>query len=169
IIESARWGLVPSWWKKSLRELPSTINSRGETVHEKPMFRSAFRSRRCLIPVSGFFEWKRTGDAKQPYYITLVDNHPMTFAGIWEEWTNPESGEIIVSASILTISANSVIQIIHHRMPVILGPEEFSEWLTEGGHELIKPCPDNWLDFWPVSRDVNSPKNNHSGLMTPIT
>jgi len=166
---SARWGLVPSWWKKSLRELPSTINARAETVHERPMFRSAFKSRRCLIPVSGFYEWKRTEEAKQPFYITITEGHPMTLAGLWEEWTNPETGEIIPSVAILTVSANSFMKKMHHRMPVILDRTKFSQWLTEGGHNLLKPCPDSWLDIWPVSTEVNSPRNNHIGLMSPRT
>ena len=101
-----RWGLVPIWWKKSLKDLPSTFNARSETAHEKPMFRTAFKRNRCLVPASGFYEWKRSGKEKQPYHIAMASGEPMTFAGLWERWEDPESGEEVRSCTILTTGPN---------------------------------------------------------------
>jgi putative SOS response-associated peptidase YedK len=92
-----RWGLVPRWWKKSLKELPATFNARAETVAEKPMFRSAFKRTRCVIPLSGYFEWKAAPDGKQPFYFSRADGAPITIAGLWDEWRDPESGDALKS------------------------------------------------------------------------
>jgi len=93
-----RWGLVPSWWKKKAKETPSTFNARAETVAEKPMFRSAFKRNRCLIPASGYYEWLTTPTGKQPYYYTARDSSPLTVAGLWDEWKDIETGEPLKSS-----------------------------------------------------------------------
>ena len=96
-----RWGLVPSWWKKPLNELPSTFNARAESVAEKPMFQSAFKSRRCIIPASGFYEWTGPRKERTPHYFSSPSGEPLAFAGLWESWRDPESGERILSATII--------------------------------------------------------------------
>ena len=167
-VSTARWGLIPVWWKKPLKDLPSTINARGETVAEKPMFRSAFKHRRCLIPVSGFYEWLRTDDGKQPFYISMREDPFMTMAGIYEEWTNPETGEILTTTAIITTAANKWMKKIHHRMPVLLQASEFDPWIEEGDTSFLKACPESWLQAWPVSKDVNSPRNNRRENLDPF-
>jgi putative SOS response-associated peptidase YedK len=151
------WGLVPSWWKKTLKELPSTFNARAETVASKPMFRAAFRRNRCIVPASGFYEWKPTPTGKQPYYISARDGSPLSFAGLWDEWKNIETDEPVKSCTIIVTAANEFTRIIHDRMPVILDPVQFGPWLTGvAATELLKPAPEDLLQMWPVSRRVNS-------------
>ena len=115
-----RWGLIPSWWKQSRKELPSTFNARAETVTGRPSFRDAFRERRCIIPASGYYEWKPMPGGKQPYYISARDGSILPFAGLWDEWHDPESGEQIRSCTIIVADANALTRPIHDRMPVII-------------------------------------------------
>ncbi len=130
-----RWGLIPSW-SKSLTG-PPLFNARSETVAEKPSFRTAFRRRRCLIPADGFYEWQvLTPKQKQPQYITLRSGQPFAFAGLWESWQPPD-GARVESCTILTTAANTFIQPLHDRMPVILSPDEYAPWLDP---ELIDPA-----------------------------
>jgi putative SOS response-associated peptidase YedK len=152
-----RWGLVPSWWKKTLKELPSTFNARAETVAVKPMFRSAFNRTRCLIPASGYYEWANTANGKQPYYFSARDGAPLTMAGLWGEWKNIETGEPLKSCAIIVTSANAVAGKVHDRMPVLLQAKDFHGWLAgNAGIELLRPAPDDYLQSWPVSKRVNS-------------
>jgi putative SOS response-associated peptidase YedK len=165
----SRWGLIPGWWKKSAKEAPATFNARGETVAEKPFFRSAFKKRRCLISASGFYEWKREGEVKQPYFISRVDRPIMLFAGIWDQWTDIKSKEDIVSCSIITTAPNDMMSSIHNRMPVILSPEDGENWMEGTKVDLLKPCPSEWLQAWRVSRDVNNAsKHDHPRLIEPL-
>jgi putative SOS response-associated peptidase YedK len=126
-LDFLRWGLIPSWAKE-----PSIgsrmINARSETIDEKASFRAAFKSRRCLVLASGFYEWEEVAGKKVPRYLRLKDGAPMVFAGLWECWKAPD-GEIIESCTILTTTANSLIEALHDRMPVILKPEDFAVWL----------------------------------------
>src|SRR3954466_14360706 len=115
-----RWGLVPAWWKKKAKETPATFNARAETVAEKPMFRGAFKRTRCLIPISGYFEWKTTPEGKQPYYFSRVDGAPITVAGLWDEWKDVETGEPLKSCTMIITAANEFTSDTHARMPVIL-------------------------------------------------
>ena len=147
-----RWWLVPGWWKKDLKEVPTTFNARGEECAGKPMFRSAFKSRRCLIPAACFFEWAKPEKVKTQ--IGRADGHPLLFAGLWEEW-RPAEGESLRSCTIITTTPNAVMEPIHNRMPVILGPEEWREWLDPETpaaqlQHLLRPCPDEWLVARPV-------------------
>jgi putative SOS response-associated peptidase YedK len=152
-----RWGLVPGWWKKSLKDLPATFNARAETVAEKPMFRDAFQRRRCLIPISGYFEWVMAPDGKQPFYFTRADAAPITVAGLWDEWTNPETVAPLRSCTMIITGANDFTRKVHDRMPVILEAESFAPWLSgEAGTEFLRPAANDVLQTWPVSRRVNS-------------
>ncbi len=167
----ARWGLIPPW-AKDAKFGYRTINARAETVAEKPSFRAAFRKRRCLIPASGFYEWKKTGSTKQPYLIQMQDETPIAFAGLWESWQNPQDDAIVQSCTVIVTNANAFMKPIHDRMPVILSPDDYSRWLdptADAGKSLLTPCPSDWLASYPVSTYVNSPKNNDSQCIKPIT
>ena len=154
-----RWGLVPSWWSKSLKELKlATFNARAETVAEKPMFRSAFKRTRCLIPVSGYYEWQDTPDGKQPWYFTPRDGSPaLTIAGLWDEWRDKANGEALKSCAMIICEPNDFVAEVQDRMPVLLSANDFEPWLRgEAGLELLKPAPNDLLQKWPVSKRVNS-------------
>jgi putative SOS response-associated peptidase YedK len=163
-----RWGLIPSWAKDPAIG-NRLINARAETIEEKPSFRSAFRSRRCLVPADGFFEWKKDRE-KTPYRIVMKDRQPFAMAGIWERWTAPD-GEIVHSFSILTTGPNALMAAIHDRMPVILHPEEETLWLgqTEPARlkELLRPFPAEKMEAYPVSKLVNAPVNDRAEVLEP--
>ncbi|HEX8396389.1 MAG TPA: SOS response-associated peptidase, partial [Pyrinomonadaceae bacterium] len=129
ILSGLKWGLIPSWAKEeSIGN--RMINARAESITEKPSFKNAFKSRRCLIPASGFFEWKRAGDkGKQPFYFYLKDKPVFGFAGLWESWIDKETGEETESCTIITTEANDVLKPVHDRMPVIIKPENYEFWL----------------------------------------
>lgn len=167
-MKDMRWGLIPSWWKKSLKELPSTFNARSETVAEKPMFRAAFKRSRCLIPSSGFYEWHRSGEHKQPYLIAMADGSPMTFAGLWDQWIDPETGDEVRSCTLLTTASNEFMQPIHSRMPVILTSNEFQIWLKGDAATVLKPCNDDLLRAHKVAKAVGNVRNNGPELLDPI-
>ena len=153
---SMRWGLVPSWWKKSLKEVPATFNARAETVADKPMFRDAFRRHRCIIPASGYYEWRQTPGGRQPYYISAADGGVLSFAGLWDRWTNPQTGEPLMSCTIIVTDANAFTRSIHDRMPALLEPADFAAWLRAGrGTVLLRPASEDKLRMWPVSPRVN--------------
>ena len=158
---SMRWGLVPSWWKKSLRELPATFNARAETIAEKPMFRDAFKRGRCLIPASGYYEWLNTPDGKQPFYFTRCDGQLMTIAGLYADWSNPADGSTVKSATMVIGRANEFVSKLHDRMPIVLEQDEFAAWEHGGvklAESLLQPRKENVLQAWPVSRRVNGSK-----------
>lgn len=158
----AHWGLIP-FWAKDTKIGYRMINARAETVAEKPAFRAAFRKRRCLIPANGFYEWKKSGSAKQPYLIRMKNEKPFAFAGLWEGWHNVEDDTNLQSCTIIVTEANEFMTQIHDRMPVILNPDDYGRWLdsdNDDGISLLTPCPDDWLDAYPVSTHVNSPRNN---------
>jgi len=167
---AARWGLVPSWWKKTLKELPATFNARAETVAEKPMYRTAFKKRRCIIPASGYYEWRKADDGKEPHYFWRSDKEILSMAGLWEEWTDPATGEVIVSATIIVTKAAEELAHIHDRMPVILEKDEISDWLSgTSGVEVLKPAAAGTLAEHRVSRRVNSSRadENDETLIEP--
>jgi putative SOS response-associated peptidase YedK len=152
-----RWGLVPWWWKKKVKETPATFNARAETVATKPMFRDAFKRKRCLIPASGYYEWRATPTGKQPYYYTARDGSPLTIAGLRDEWKDSETGLPLMSCTMIITGANELASEIHDRMPVLLQPEDFDGWLAgNAGTELHTPAPDDYLRTCTVSRRVNS-------------
>jgi putative SOS response-associated peptidase YedK len=162
ILGSMRWGLIPPW-SKDAAIASHTINARCETVAEKPSFRHAIKYNRCIIPISGFYEWTHSGGKKTPHYIYLSDNSPMGLAGIWEHWKSP-GGEELETFSILTTSANSHIQPLHDRMPVILQPSDYDLWLSKNVHNphdlvhLYQPFPAGTMSLHEVSNQVNNPR-----------
>lgn len=164
-LAALHWGLVPFWAKD-----PSIgnrmINARAETVAEKPSFRNAFRKRRCLILADGFYEWRKEGDGKTPYFISLDSGEPMAFAGLWEDWTDKQTGESLHSGTIVTTAANDFMADLHKRMPVVLIPETAQRWFDDAGALLdgyAEACPR--LRAWPVSRRVNNPRNEGEELI----
>jgi putative SOS response-associated peptidase YedK len=153
-----RWGLIPSWWSKPLKEMKvASFNARAETVADKPMFRDAFKRTRCLIPASGYYEWQDTPDGKQPYYFTRRNGEPITIAGLWDSWHGRQTGETIKSCTTVITDANEFVGEVHDRMPVVLEPDQFEPWLSgRGGVELLKPAANDVLQRWSVSKRVNS-------------
>mgnify|MGYP001581450133 CR=1 FL=1 len=167
-----RWGLIPGWSKDATTQ-SLLFNARSETAADKPSFRAAMRHRRCLVPADGFFEWKRQGEARFPYYIRRRDGGPMAFAGIWETWLGTDGSEIDTGA-ILTTAANGLMARLHDRMPVILPPESWADWLDCANHrpedvrELTRPAPDDLLEAIAVSERVNAVRNDDGGLLEPL-
>ncbi len=165
----ARWGLIPFWMKEKPK-VPH-INARAETVDKLPMFREAFAKRRCLIPATGFYEWEKRKDGKQPYRFTRKDLEPFAFAAIWE-FARIE-GEEILSAAIIVGDANSLVSPIHNRMPVMLMAEDYDRWLRPATdiHELktmLKPYDPALMEAYAVSRVVNSVKNDTEECIEPL-
>ncbi len=171
----ARWGLVPHW-DKDLKSSFKRINARSESVFEKPSYRSVIKKRRCLVPASGFYEWKKEGRGKsatkQPYFIHLEDKEPLAFAGIWTTWKSPE-GEVVATFSVLTCTPNALVQPIHGRMPVILEPELFEAWLDPDlqDRESIEPMlcalPAERMGAYEVLSYVGNVKNQGAQCLEP--
>jgi putative SOS response-associated peptidase YedK len=171
------WGLVPPW-SKDTTGASRLINARSETVAEKPSFRSAFRRRRCIMPVDGFYEWTTTPGAlrKQPVFIHSTDGAPLALAALWEFWQPADADQADVglfSSCIITCPANSAISKVHDRMPVILRRQDWDLWMTGASDSselsaLMAPAPADALEFHPVSTDVNSARNNGEHLIEPI-
>lgn len=166
-LDLIRWGLVPAWAKNPTDVRHNLFNARAETAAEKPSFRSAFKSRRCLMPASGFFEWRTVDGVKQPYYISRVDGAPMVFAGLWERWA--KDGQELDSCTMLTTSANEFMRDLHHRMPVILEADAREIWLEEGSEAVLGPSAEGVLQAWPVTRAVGNVRNESPGLLEPIS
>ena len=169
VLHLLRWGLVPHWAKDP--SIGARLNNaRGESVAEKQSFRSAFKQRRCLIPASGFFEWKTEGKIKQPYYFSLTSGAPMGIAGLWESWIAPD-GSILRTVCIITTAANAIMAPIHDRMPVIISPENWQDWLEEPAEriaELVRPYPDTKIQGWPVSQRVGKTVEDDAALIERI-
>lgn len=170
LLTAYRWGLVPAW-----ADDPSIgsrmINARSESANEKPAFRNAFRSRRCLIPSDGFYEWKKAGGEKIPYFIHGEGEEPLAFAGLWE--VNQKFSDPLTTCTILTTAANPSMSAIHDRMPVILLREDYDHWLDpdadpEALLALLRPYEGDDLALHPVSKRVNSPRNNDPSLIEPV-
>jgi putative SOS response-associated peptidase YedK len=168
-----RWGLIPSWVKDP-KSFSLLINARGESVLEKPAFRNAMRRRRCLFPADGFYEWKREGDRKTPYYVRAKVGGPMAIAGLWEAWMGP-NGEEMETAVIVTTRANRTLAALHDRMPVIIPPDGFDFWLDgakvdgETASAMIAPARDDLIDVYEVSPAVNRTANDGPELIEPLT
>jgi putative SOS response-associated peptidase YedK len=166
-----RWGLVPSW-AKDMSGAAKMINARSETAATTPAFRDAMKSRRCLIPADGFYEWQRIGKAKQPYCFEIVDGTLFAFAGLWDRWKDP-NGTWVKSCSILTTTPNAVTSGIHDRMPVILNPDGYDLWLDPGmgdvdaASDLLKPYDARMMRCYPVNPRVNSVANDDAECSAP--
>lgn len=143
---SLKWGLIPSWAADASIG-PRLLNARLETIREKPAFRTAFAKRRCLIPTDGFYEWEAVGKRKQPIHFRMRDGRLFAFAGLWERWASPE-GPVVESCTILTTAANDLLRPYHERMPVILGPERYADWLDPATTDAAELVP--WLGSWPA-------------------
>jgi putative SOS response-associated peptidase YedK len=167
-----RWGLIPHW-AKDPSIATSTINAKSETAATKPAFREPLKSRRCLIPADGFYEWSRTGKGKQPYCFEVNEGELFAFAGIWDRWKNP-SGKLVETCSILTTTPNAVTAAVHDRMPVILDPDGYDLWLDPGmrdvsvASELLKPYDARLIRCYPISTRINSVANDDEECSRPV-
>lgn len=169
-----RWGLVP-YWAKDLKIGVSTINAMAETVDTKPMFREAFKRRRCLVPVEAYYEWKKLdAKTKQPYAFVLAGGGVMALAGLWETWKSPAE-ELVRSFTIVTTTPNELCAEIHNRMPVILPPSVWPTWLGEESVDrpetlkaLLAPYPADDMVMWPVDKRVGNVRNNDVALIEPV-
>jgi len=164
-----RWGLIPPW-SKDEKMGSRMINARAETIQEKPSFKNSFKTKRCLVPADGFIEWENTEGGKQPHYITLQNNALFAFAGIWSEWK--KDGGFLWTFSIITTDCNSLVQPIHHRMPVILYPENYNTWLdasseTNALQSLLTSFPADQMERIAISREINSAKNDRAECLRP--
>lgn len=172
-IDSLRWGLIPSW----MADAPAGggfINARSETITIKPAFREAYQRRRCIIPASGFYEWRAIAKGRsQPHYITpAAEDDLFLFAGVWEQCRSHNAAQAAASFAILTTTANTLMSTVHERMPVILKPEDADRWLDpstspEPLHALLKPYPSDQMRLHPVSTLVNSPRNDSPACIEP--
>ena len=167
------WGLVPKWAKE--RAIGNRmINARSETLAEKPSFREAFKKRRCLVLADGWYEWQVAAGGKQPWFVRRKGAQPFAFAGLWERWNDPATGSTLESCTIVTTIAAESIRKIHERMPVVLEETDWDRWtdtaFSDTGvlSELLTPCDPNTLEAWPVSREVNAPKNQGPGLIASV-
>jgi putative SOS response-associated peptidase YedK len=164
-----RWGLVPRWVKDP-GQFSLLINARGETLTDKPAFRDAVRYRRCLVPSSGFYEWRREpGGGKVPFWIKPRSGAPLAMAGLWETWAGADGSEID-SGCIVTTGANTDVAPVHHRMPVVIDPADFDIWLggsTEEALSLVGPARDGLLEIARISTRVNSARNDDPSVLEP--
>jgi putative SOS response-associated peptidase YedK len=178
-IDLLKWGLVP-FWAKDVKIGYKLINARSETISEKPSFREAFKKRRCIIPFSGFIEWKREGKIKRPFVIHLKDEPIMSVAGIWESWSpkdkdgNKVKGKELQTFSVVTVGPNSFMEQIHDRMPAILSRKDEEQWLDQDSEpeslqRILKSCPSKWMQAYEVSTLINKAENNSEEVLKPLT
>jgi putative SOS response-associated peptidase YedK len=171
------WGLVPKW-AKSIQDAAKLINARSETASAKPSFRDAWVRRRCIVPANAFYEWRRVGRVRQPHAIAMRDGSVIAMAGLWEGWKNPVTGEWHKSFAVLTTTANDLVASVHDRMPVILAPDAWPDWLAETDIEYdrldaalvaaMHPYPAEMMQIWPVAADVGDVGQNGPQLLKPI-
>jgi putative SOS response-associated peptidase YedK len=168
-MQAMRWGFIPHWYKKPA-DGPLLINARSETIATKPAFSVACRQRRCLIPASGFYEWTKDSEGQRlPWYIKRPDDTPIVFAGVWQDWE--KDGERLRTVAIVTTSANAPMAKMHHRMPVVLSEDSWGLWLGEEGKGaalLMKPAPDQLLEFYRVDVAVNSNRATGPNLINKL-
>lgn len=170
-IQLLRWGLVP-FWAEDPAIGSRMINARGETLAEKPSFRTALKKRRCLVLADGFYEWKKTPDGKTPMRITLRSREPFALAGLWETWKGP-AGDLLRTFTIITTSPNELLESIHNRMPVILPREHEAIWLDNAADQaiwldMLRPYPADLMTAYPVSKRVNHVGNDDPQLVQPV-
>ena len=171
-LDIVKWGLIPHW-AKDASIAGKLINARAESLADKPSFRNAFRRRRCLVPADAYYEWKQGTSPKQPYAIRPRDGGLFAFAGVWENWKNPD-GEWIRTATIVTTAANNVMAPIHDRMPAIIAPQAWPSWLGETSASpndlaaLMGPVADDGIEVFPVSMAVGNVRNEGAELLLPL-
>ncbi|MGL4410434.1 MAG: SOS response-associated peptidase [Zoogloea sp.] len=172
VAHALRWGLLPHWSKDPALG-QKLNNARADTLLDRASFRGAYQRRRCIVPMSGFYEWQAIpGARKQPWFIQSGDGQPLGVAGLWESWVEPGSGEVQRSFCVITTEPNRVMQPIHDRMPVILPPGVWSAWLSPATplsliEPLLRPADDGLLQAWPVSRRVSSSREEGADLILP--
>lgn len=174
-VEFFHWGLIPSW-AKDPKIGNRMINARSETLAEKPSFRNAYKRRRCLVLADGYYEWQKIpgNSVKQPVYIRLKSQKPFAVAGLWEVWQAKDMDEPLKSCTIITCPPNAFLEEIHHRMPVILPPDAYAQWLSpdeqsvDALQPLLIPYPGEEMEAYPVSRFVNRPTNDSPECITPL-
>lgn len=173
LLGAFRWGLIP-WWAKDRKIAARNINARSETVAEKPTFRDSFAKRRCLIPADGFYEWQRKPKGKLPHFIHRDDGSPLAIAGLWSSWHDPDSGEKVLTCTIITGTPNDLVADIHDRMPVILPQSNWSAWLDRSHDDrsalegMLTVHPQEGMAAYPVSTLVNSVANNLPECIRPL-
>ena len=168
----ARWWLTPNW-AKEISTKYSMFNARAESLEKSPAFRMPFRRKRCVVPVSGFYEWQRIENRKQPHYIRPAENNALVLAGLWDEWHSPEDGQVITSFTIVTCEAADPMKFLHHRQPVMLGESEIATWLNHNTdadslHSLVRPRLSHSLEVVPVSNYVSNSNNNGPKCVEPV-
>ena len=173
VLQFFSWGLLPFWTKSGIKSRRS-INARAETLTEKPTFRHLIGRKRCLVLADGFYEWKQNETGKDQYRLLRQDEEPFAFAGLWDEWVNKETGEVLHTYAIITTEANELVRPIHDRMPVMLLPGEEHQWLEEkadsaGYLDLLRPYPADQMKAYPVSPLVNFPQNNVPEVLAPVS
>ncbi len=172
-IQAFQWGLIP-YWAKDRSIANKLINARAETLSEKPSFKQAYQQRRCLILADSFYEWEKTPNGKQPQRIGLNNFELFAMAGLWEKWVNPSNGELIQSCTIITTEVNEKLKALHHRMPVILHPNDEKNWLDDSlspssRQALLCPYPNDAMQYHPISKQVNKVGYDDISLISPIT
>lgn len=172
VVEQVRWGLIPSF-SKSAKGGARMINARAETAASSGAFRSSFSKRRCIVPSDGFYEWRRTGGPKQPFFLHPPKGAVLAMAGLWAVWKDPETGLWVPSAAVVTTEANGMVSQIHDRMPVLLPREAWDDWLDPDVDDrdylqsLLEPAPDDVLEMYPISTSVNNVRNEGPDLLLP--
>jgi putative SOS response-associated peptidase YedK len=172
LMTDMKWGLVPSW-SKTPSTTYSTFNARAETMAQKPVFRSAFKHRRCLIPASGFYEWKTEDKKKHPFYFTLANGEEMALAGLWEQWTGADDA-MLNTCTIVVGKPNALVGDVHDRMACILQPDDYQDWLSPNEKPdyllamLADPYPADLMKCWPVASVVNSSRSQGAELIAPL-
>jgi putative SOS response-associated peptidase YedK len=167
-LDPLTWGLIPNWCQD-----PSggrkPINAKSETIAVKPTFRDAYRLRRCIVPVDGFFEWEAIRGGKQPYAIAMKHGSPFGLAGLWENWKDPANQEWVRTFTIITFASNELVGRIHDRMPAILARNDYERWLgrERDPHNLMITYPSDLMRMWPISRRVNKPENDDPAILEP--
>jgi putative SOS response-associated peptidase YedK len=166
VIGTLRWGRIP-YWSKDAKIGWKCINARGEKAKTTHAFREAYKRRRCIVPADAFYEWKANGKAKQPYAIAMRDRQPFAFAGLWENWKDPATQDWLRTFTILTTPPNDVVAPLHDRMPLILHPSGYDQWLDKecDAAELIRPFPADRMVTWPISTRVNRPENDDATIL----
>lgn len=174
VLDQFFWTFIPPWSEDGKPGKFSAINARDDKLASSRLYGPSFKSKRCIVPAGGFYEWQGKKAPKQPFYIHRNDNRPLGFAGIWSHWQSRERNEERYSFAIVTTAANDALKPIHDRMPVILGRDDYDLWLdprsvdTQSLQELLRPCPDEWLEAYPVSTRVNKPGNEGPECIEPV-
>ena len=164
------WWLTPRWAKERTNRY-ATFNARAETVATASAFRASFRDRRCLVVATSFFEWQRQGKAKQPYAVGLADRSPLTLAGVWDRWTNRDTGETVESCAVITTEPNALMADIHDRMPVVVGPDERDVWLTgspDDARHVLRPYDLDAMCAWTVAAAVGDARTDGPECVAPL-